>query len=141
MLLISSWKIESVEWLLSLRCSIMMKPLTRFQYHRYNYRTQTRSKIVRSMLNVTESGQHLVYSILLSLTFPSNHYFWNKDKNYFLTSLLNCNNDRCTICLDEFLSLLNKISPLNSNRSSCYSALSLRRAIIFVGGVRRKEAG
>lgn len=71
MLLISSWKIESVEWLLSLRCSIMMKPLTRFQYHRYNYRTQTRSKIVRSMLNVTESGQHFVYSIIINIPLES----------------------------------------------------------------------
>lgn len=67
MLLISSWKIESVEWLLSLRCSIMMKPLTRFQYHR----TQTRSKIVRSMLNVTESGQHFVYSIIINIPLES----------------------------------------------------------------------
>lgn len=70
MLLISSWKIESVEWLLSL-IKIIMKPLTRFQYHRYNYRTQTRSKIVRSMLNVTESGQHFVYSIIINIPLES----------------------------------------------------------------------
>lgn len=48
-----------------------MKPLTRFQYHRYNYRTQTRSKIVRSMLNVTESGQHFVYSIIINIPLES----------------------------------------------------------------------
>lgn len=70
MLLISSWKIESVEWLLSF-IKIIMKPLTRFQYHRYNYRTQTRSKIVRSMLNVTESAQHFVYSIIINIPLES----------------------------------------------------------------------
>lgn len=66
MLLISSWKIESVEWLLSL-----IKMLDNNETVSNIIVTIIVRRLVRSMLNVTESGQHFVYSTLLSLTFPS----------------------------------------------------------------------